>query len=143
MCGRNHDIGDDTDSRDGVVQRDYGCTDNVYGQVQSVTIRDNELSRTSNLYCGDTLGENRLQVSSDYSERQIMSKDISSVICTQEDFEYCSGVMGVPITFMDKYNPDQFEIVGLDRYTVPKRFLVGGRVAIAGRPMYARILICR
>ena len=24
-----------------------------------------------------------------------------------------NGVMGVPITFMDKYNPDQFEIVGL------------------------------
>ena len=26
------------------------------------------------------------------------------------DYEGC---MGVPITFMDKYNPDQFEIVGL------------------------------
>jgi len=24
------------------------------------------------------------------------------------------GIMGVPITFMDKYNPDQFEIVGMD-----------------------------
>lgn len=24
-----------------------------------------------------------------------------------------SGVMGVPITFMDKYNPEQFEIIGL------------------------------
>jgi hypothetical protein len=24
-----------------------------------------------------------------------------------------TGVMGVPITFVDKYNPDQFEIVGL------------------------------
>ncbi|MDK8275385.1 adenine-specific methyltransferase EcoRI family protein [Varibaculum cambriense] len=24
------------------------------------------------------------------------------------------GIMGVPITFMDKYNPDQFEIVGID-----------------------------
>ena len=23
------------------------------------------------------------------------------------------GVMGVPITFLDKYNPDQFEILGL------------------------------
>ena len=23
------------------------------------------------------------------------------------------GVMGVPITFLDKYNPDQFEIVGI------------------------------
>ena len=25
-----------------------------------------------------------------------------------------SGAMGVPITFMDKYNPDQFEILGID-----------------------------
>ena len=25
--------------------------------------------------------------------------------------------MGVPITFLDKYNPDQFEIVSLSRYT--------------------------
>lgn len=24
------------------------------------------------------------------------------------------GVMGVPITFLDKYNPEQFEILGLD-----------------------------
>ncbi|MBQ3443909.1 MAG: modification methylase [Selenomonadaceae bacterium] len=51
------------------------------------------------------------------------------------------GVMGVPITFLDKYCPEQFEIVGLDRYTVPKEFLVGGRVAINGKPTYARILI--
>ena len=50
-------------------------------------------------------------------------------------------VMGVPITFMDFFNPDQFEIIGLDRYTVPKEFLVGGRVAINGKPKYARILI--
>lgn len=51
------------------------------------------------------------------------------------------GVMGVPITFFDKYNPDQFEVIGLDRYTVPKQFLVGGRVAINGKPTYARVLI--
>ena len=51
------------------------------------------------------------------------------------------GVMGVPITFLDKYNPDQFEIIGLDRYTVPKEFLVGGRVAINGKATYARILV--
>lgn len=52
-----------------------------------------------------------------------------------------AGVMGVPITFLDKYNPDQFEIIGLDRYTVPKKDLVGGRVAVNGKPCYARILI--
>ena len=28
-----------------------------------------------------------------------------------------AGVMGVPITFMDKYNPDQFEIVGGYNYS--------------------------
>ena len=25
----------------------------------------------------------------------------------------CNGIMGVPITFLDKYNPDQFEIIGI------------------------------
>lgn len=25
----------------------------------------------------------------------------------------CSGIMGVPITFLDKYNPEQFEIIGI------------------------------
>ena len=53
------------------------------------------------------------------------------------------GLMGVPISFIDKYNPNQFEIIGLDRYTVPKEFLVGGRVAINGKPRYARIIIRR
>lgn len=26
-------------------------------------------------------------------------------------FTYCNGIMGVPITFLDKYSPDQFEII--------------------------------
>ena len=53
------------------------------------------------------------------------------------------GVMGVPVTFLEKYCPEQFEIIGLDRYTVPKQYLVGGRVAINSKPCYARILIKR
>lgn len=51
------------------------------------------------------------------------------------------GVMGVPITWLDKYNPEEFEIVGLDRYTAPKEVLVGGRLAVKGKSTYARILI--
>src|SRR5690606_15267936 len=39
--------------------------------------------------------------------------NVSRVADIPYDFE---GVMGVPITFLDKYNPDQFEIIGLDRY---------------------------
>lgn len=26
--------------------------------------------------------------------------------------QWCNGIMGVPISFLDKYNPDQFEILG-------------------------------
>jgi len=52
------------------------------------------------------------------------------------------GVMGVPITFLDKYNPDQFEIVGLDRY-VEDNPKYGHRFTIKGKETYARILIRR
>lgn len=50
------------------------------------------------------------------------------------------GVMGVPISFLDKYNPDQFEIVGIDRY-VEDNPNYGRRFAIDGNEIYARILV--
>ena len=60
------------------------------------------------------------------------------------------GVMGVPITFLDKYNPDQFEIVGSD-YEVKEGFLPEivnlkwkgkiDRGYIDGKRIYARLLI--
>lgn len=53
------------------------------------------------------------------------------------------GVMGVPITFMDKFNPEQFKILGLDRHVAPKESLKGGRLAVYGKRKYARILIKR
>jgi hypothetical protein len=36
--------------------------------------------------------------------------DVSKVVDIPEDWE---GVMGVPITFLDKYNPGQFKIEGI------------------------------
>ncbi|NLJ13837.1 MAG: DNA methyltransferase [Ignavibacteria bacterium] len=50
------------------------------------------------------------------------------------------GVMGVPISFLDKYNPDQFEILGhmvsttIDEYNF-------GYPYVDGKKIYARILI--
>ncbi|RPD43589.1 modification methylase, partial [Hymenobacter sediminis] len=47
------------------------------------------------------------------------------------------GAMGVPITFLDKYNPDQFEILGNEYdLNVPK-----GRGYVNGKRMYSRIFI--
>ncbi len=51
----------------------------------------------------------------------------------------CSGIMGVPITFLDKWNPDQFEIVG-NEYTLG---IDKGRGYIGGKRMYSRIFIKR
>ena len=54
-------------------------------------------------------------------------------------FDY-DDVMGVPITFLDKYNPEQFEIVGqmattkIDEYNY-------GYPYINGKKIYARVLI--
>ena len=48
------------------------------------------------------------------------------------------GEMGVPITFLDNYNPDQFEIIGLDRYTGKngdKDFTINGKL------LFRRLLI--
>ena len=50
------------------------------------------------------------------------------------------GVMGVPITFLDKYNPDQFEIVGLMASTTVDDFNKGYPF-INGERKYARILV--
>lgn len=62
-------------------------------------------------------------------------------------FDY-EGVMGVPITFMDKYNPEQFELLGIMntgeinegiRYSNTPH----GRPVINGKELYLRILIRR
>ena len=50
------------------------------------------------------------------------------------------GIMGVPITFLDKYNPEQFELIGIDRY-VEDNPNYGKRFTIDGKEIYARILI--
>lgn len=50
------------------------------------------------------------------------------------------GVMGVPITFLDKYNPEQFEILGLDDLNNEWR---GRGPDLNGKCLYRRILIRR
>ena len=47
------------------------------------------------------------------------------------------GVMGVPITFLDKYNPDQFEILGIDKDLTDNH----KRGIVNGKQLYGRIFI--
>lgn len=58
------------------------------------------------------------------------------------------GAMGVPITFLDKYSPDQFDILNANDYrkkeSIPIKthgLIKDKEGAINGKPTYARILI--
>lgn len=59
------------------------------------------------------------------------------------------GVMGVPITFMDKYCPEQFHIIGFDLDVAGPITINGkvkerpGRMYVNGKRLYSRILIQR
>ena len=58
------------------------------------------------------------------------------------------GAMGVPITFLDVYNPDQFDILDANEYRISNNVPVkthglvkDKEAAIGGKPTYVRILI--
>lgn len=74
--------------------------------------------------------------------------EVGKVINIPKDYD---GVMGVPITFIDKYNPDQFIIIGhthsgdtspeVEEIRTDSNHRHGG--FINGKEKYMRVLICR
>jgi hypothetical protein len=51
------------------------------------------------------------------------------------------GAMGVPITFLDKYNPKQFEILGNLGSYAPDGYSLIGAIFINKNKIYKRILL--
>ena len=51
------------------------------------------------------------------------------------------GAMGVPISFLDKHNPNQFEIIGMDRPLITQLTGKQSRFRIRGKELFARIVI--
>ena len=96
-----------------------------------------------------------------YDTEQVLQVLLDQYGYDVSELKYCSGVMGVPITFLDKYNPEQFELLwlasGHSGTTMPVdiRELVGfdavmksdmntkGYAIIAGHQQYHRILVRR
>lgn len=74
--------------------------------------------------------------------------EVSKTVEIPYDYD---GYMGVPITFLDKYNPEQFEIIGLSASAGYNKEIVGldflgekdARPLINGKNTYARIFIRR
>jgi hypothetical protein len=53
------------------------------------------------------------------------------------------GVMGVPITFLDDYNPDQFEIIGNLGCYAPDGYSLVDAIYIKGKKLFKRIAVKR
>jgi len=71
--------------------------------------------------------------------------EVSKVVEIPMDYD---GVMGVPITFLDKYNPNQFEIVGLIAGNIKGLAGIPSKIGkdgpyIDGKLKYGRVLITR
>ena len=60
----------------------------------------------TNLHQEETLNCSHLEVTDGISPENENMQGFSSD-------RYCNGVFGVPITYLDKYNPEQFEIIGM------------------------------
>ena len=79
----------------------------------------------------------------DYSENEFPYYDDSDVIHIEKTSDIpkdYAGIMGVPVTFLDKFNPEQFELIGL---ATPNRFFgnIPCKTKIDGKNKYARLLI--
>ena len=67
-------------------------------------------SSTNSIQNNSGLSETNTHLLSTEAEDTFMERG-----CTAESSyrRYCNGVFGVPITFLDKYSPEQFEIIGM------------------------------
>ena len=63
--------------------------------------------------------------------------EVSKVKNIPKDYD---GIMGVPITFLNKHNPNQFEILGDSRYITGECNDIN---KVNGKTLYRRILIKR
>lgn len=57
-----------------------------------------------------------------HTKEAVMTKLLQEYGYSPEHLSYRSGIMGVPITFLDKYNPDQFEILGSQRWSKSRAY---------------------
>lgn len=83
---------------------------------------------------------NKQVMKSDTAYKKYDNYDAIEVSFTNSIPSDYEGIMGVPISFLDKYSPSQFEIIGIDRY-VKDNPLYGKRFTINGKEIFARILI--
>ena len=94
--------------------------------------------KDSHVVCGTNQAESRNQLLPENENTNVFLFPVK-----------CNGIMGVPITFLDKYNPEQFEISTVENREKMLFLSISGLMnnpndsRINGKSKYARILIRR
>lgn len=87
----------------------------------------------SNLYFEELYNPNRFIPTKNYSNLVYKHYDNTNIIdcwtylAIPKDYD---GVMGVPVTFLQVYNPNQFEIIGMSRHIEINNIVQFGRIFI-------------
>lgn len=134
------------------VPNDY----NLYGSEVKINEKGEKIIATNNCLWLTNLDHKKrheeLVLTKKYTKKEYPKYDNFNAINVDRTVnipkDYFS-VMGVPITFLDKYNPDQFEIVGWSRHNnldMDGGYWVKGTsndALLNGKVVYRRILIRR
>ena len=101
------------------------------------------IKRGIGLYLGGKSPQLAMRFLSDKLDHGAISNEgaieVSRVANIPKNF---NGIMGVPITFIDKYNPEQFEILACSAFSDPD-FFGCGALYVNDKKTYARVLIKR
>ncbi len=118
----------------------YGHYSNDVVRKEENIVRFRNVSWITNLDV--EVPNKKISLTKKYSSRRYKKYDQYDAINVDKisDIPYdYSGVMGVPITILDKFDYTQFELLGLDRF-MPLNSS-GKRFSIKGKEKYARVLI--
>ena len=121
-----------------------------YNMVKRFTQPDNSIKEFGNVCWFTNMHTNKR------AEKLILTKKYSDNPSEYPTYDSCdaidvgrvanipsdyTGIMGVPITFLDKYNPEQFEIVGLDDPNLIYPNWRGRGPDLNGKTIYRRVMI--
>ena len=115
-------------NNDNVPNKEHGLIKDKEGQItQKALDKDNLVEHT----CKTRQDKTRQDKTRQDKTRQGMSMLVLS------SARYCNGIIGVPITFLDKWSPEQFYVLG-NEYLLN---IEKGRGYIKGKRMYSRIFV--
>ena len=120
------------------ILQNCGQTDTVMesSESQSHLLTNTVLNNSTSL---------EMNIASIYQKEDVTSKR-KEFIAEFSLRRYCSGVMGVPISFLDKFCPEQFEIVGLgnsrDNFTPMKDYINPYKITKQGKKINGGAINC-